>query len=910
MGSGGGDLDNVEDVAEFVEALRRVRVEAGNPSYRLLANLVGPLLRPPRQVRHSTVGDVFQPQRRRLDLNLVVAILQAMGLEESVVAQWRAACVRVHSEPRAGGSEQRGEVCQLPSTTPYFSGRTAELDQLLGVVQDAAATGLPGAALICAIDGMGGIGKTALAVHAAHRLADRFPDGQLFVDLHGYTSGLPQQDPSDALAAILQAYGVAPSQIPADLNARALLYRNRLSGTKTLIILDNAATEAQVRPLLPGSGSCLVLITSRRRLKGLDDAHVLPLDVLALPEAISLLLQAAGPGRIPADDPQAEQIVEVCGRLPLALRIAAALLRHRRSWTPEHLVSTLRNGRLGLKGFTDGDRRLAGVFDLSYQMLAVGHRLAFRRLALIPGPYTDRYALAALLGADPVLAESLLQDLVDHSLLTEPSPGCYRMHDLIREHAGTLSEADPDQQRDLALGRLLHYYAHTAQQASQSIARYPRPVPEGQAPTYAPELSSPDTARSWLRAEWPNLDAAHATAHNRALHEPVIALAAGLAEMLQVYGPWSRALNIHQTAATTAERHGRPTAHATALTDLGRVRHLTGDYSGADEAFTRALEIYRAQGDRLGEANVLTGLGCIGYLTGDYSGAGDTVTAALEIFRTLGHRHGEATALTDLGNIRRMTGDYHEADNAFTRALEIFRALGHRHGEGIVLVDLGNMQQTTGDHSGSIDALTRALEIFRALGHRHGEATALTDLGRVRHLTGDHAGADEAHTQALEIYHALGIRLGEANALTGLGSVRQATGDYRGAVDALARALEIYRALGHRGNEACALNDYAATHAALGQRPRALALYQQALAMNRELNKPDDEAISLEGIAEHHLATGEPTQGTAYLHQALELYRRLGMKPDTERIRARLDGLTSPPPDQHVPADPVVGVST
>jgi tetratricopeptide (TPR) repeat protein len=533
-------------------------------------------------------------------------------------------------------------------------------------------------------------------------------------------------------------------------------------------------------------------------------------------------------------------------------------------------VSTLRNGRLGLKGFTDGDRRLAGVFDLSYQMLAVGHRLAFRRLALIPGPYTDRYALAALLGADPVLAESLLQDLVDHSLLTEPSPGCYRMHDLIREHAGTLSEADPDQQRDLALGRLLHYYAHTAQQASQSIARYPRPVPEGQAPTYAPELSSPDTARSWLRAEWPNLDAAHATAHNRALHEPVIALAAGLAEMLQVYGPWSRALNIHQTAATTAERHGRPTAHATALTDLGRVRHLTGDYSGADEAFTRALEIYRAQGDRLGEANVLTGLGCIGYLTGDYSGAGDTVTAALEIFRSL----------------------------------------GHRHGEGIVLVDLGNMQQTTGDHSGSIDALTRALEIFRALGHRHGEATALTDLGRVRHLTGDHAGADEAHTQALEIYHALGIRLGEANALTGLGSVRQATGDYRGAVDALARALEIYRALGHRGNEACALNDYAATHAALGQRPRALALYQQALAMNRELNKPDDEAISLEGIAEHHLATGEPTQGTAYLHQALELYRRLGMKPDTERIRARLDGLTSPPPDQHVPADPVVGVST
>ena len=883
------DPVQISDLDAFVQSLHRLRVWSGNPSLRTLAKKAGPLLRPPRILSHTTLAHLFQPDRRRLDLDLVLAVVRALGLDETEVDRWRIAWFRVHVGAKSDASA--GAHRQLPADPATFTGREWELAELMAAVDTSGEVG-PRTVVISAIDGMGGVGKSALAVHVAHRLRDRFPDGQLFIDLHGYTQGMAPLDPADALATLLKSLDVPPGQIPAELDARAAAYRERLAGTRTLILLDNAATEAQIRPLIPGDAGCLVLITSRKRLKALDDAHTVALDVLPPPDAVALLRTLVGPTRASAQDPQWQQIAALCGGLPLALRIAASLICHRPAWTLGHLADKLRATPLDLGSFTDGERDLSAMFDLSYQTLADDQRDLLRRLGLAPGPDTDAYATAALLDTDPVRAERLLQDLVDHHLLTEPTQGRYRMHDLIRTYAHTQAIAlDSEPERDRALDALLHYYAHTAQAASQPVALYPRPAPHGPAPAHTSALTDPDIARSWLRAERANLDAAFTYAHTRALHQPTIALAAGLAEILQADGPWPRALDIQQAAAEAAEQHGYPEAHANALTDLGRARHFTGDHPGAGEAFTRALDIYRALGIRQGEANALTGLSRVRYLTGDHPGAGEALTRALDIYRALGIRHGEAHALTDLGNIRRMTGDYPGAGEVFTRALEIYRVLGHRHGEGRTLVDLGNMRQTIGDLPGAIEALTQALEICRELGHRVGEATALTDLGRARHLTGDYPGAADAHARALEIYHALGNRHGEAHALTGLGGVRQTAGDYSGAGEALARALEIFRALGHRGNEACALNYYAAAIAATGDRSRALALYQQALAMNQELNKPDDEAISLEGIADHHLTVGETIQGTTYLRHALEIYRQLGMSADAERVQTRLAGL-------------------
>ncbi|MFD0631734.1 tetratricopeptide repeat protein [Catenulispora yoronensis] len=583
-----------------------------------------------------------------------------------------------------------------------------------------------------------------------------------------------------------------------------------------------------------------------------------------------------------------EEIVTLCGHLPLALRIAAALLRGRRTWTLQHLAARLRTTRANLTGFSDGDRDLASVFDLSYQALDSDRQIMFRYLGLVPGPDVDAYAAAALLDVDIDTADQLLQDLVDHNLLAEIAPGRYRLHDLLRLHARTTANAvDNAGHREAAVDRLLHYYAHTAQAASARIGRVPRQAHDGPAPACAPDLAEPDLARAWLRTERPNLDAAWDHAHAVQLDHHITALATGLAESFRHDGPWTRAQLVHQVAETVA-RSGPSVVHANALTDLGRGRRLAGDYRGAGEALAPALEIYQRIGNQLGEAVALSELGEARYLTGDYLRAAEVQEPALEIYRRIGNRLGEATALNGVGRLRFETGDMSGAADAQEQALAIYRELGNRYGEAAAQTNLGEVRYQTGDYPEAAEALERALEIFRQLENRHGEAINLTELGHVRAQIGDFSGGIDALELALEIFRQLGSRLGEAASLNNLGRVRHMTGDYLGAAAAQEQSLEIYRQIGSRGNEGWALNSYAASIAALGDLPRALTLYQQALAINRELNMLADEAISLEGIADHYLTADESSQGITFLNEALEIYRRLGMRAHIDRVQARL----------------------
>ena len=687
---------------------------------------------------------------------------------------------------------------QLPAAPEHFIGRDIELDQLAAFAQgsDPASSTV----VISAIDGMAGIGKTALAVHTAHRLAEKFPDGQLFLDLRGYTQGHPPRTAEEALSWLLGALGVPPQSIPADGEQAAALYRQRLSATRTLIVLDNAASEAQVRPLLPGSGSCLVLVTSRRRLKGLDDAHSLSLDLLPPPDAVALLRAVAGPGRIPADDPLAGKIARLCGYLPLALRISGALLRHRPAWSLEHLAELLRDQRQRVSVLSDGDRELAGVFDLSYANLQAPHQRLWRSLGLVPGPDLDAYAAAALVQVEPAAATGLLENLVDHNLLNAYAPGRYRLHDLLRAHARALA-TDPEFEREAALDRLLHYYAHTAQSASILIARYPRPQPDGPAPAHRPTLTEQDAARTWLRTERPDVEAAYAHACTYGLDGHAIALAAGLANILRTDGPFTRAREIHQTAAEMAERLSHPAAHANALIDLGLVRQLTGNYPEADDAYNQALELFHALGHRYGEALALANLGCVRHLIGDYPGAGDALTRALELYRALGHRLGNAGAVAELGYVRFLTGDYPEAVDALAQALELYRALGHRQGEATALTYLGRVRFLTGDFPRAGDALARATEILRALGDRGNEAVALNDYAAVLAATGQRAHALALYRQALAVHRELNKPDDEAVSLEGIAECHLATGDPTQGTAHLHDALEIYQRLGMASGE-------------------------------------------------------------------------------------------------------------
>jgi transcriptional regulator with XRE-family HTH domain len=361
----------------------------------------------------------------------------------------------------------------LPRDILSFTGREPELRELV-----AATAGSGGVVGIHAIGGMAGVGKTAFAVHAAHQLAPRFPGGQIFLPLHGHTPGQRPVDPADALASLLLTAGVSVQQIPSGLEARMALWRDRLAGKQLLLVLDDAASSDQIRPLLPGTGENLVLITSRRHLTALEDARTVSLDTLSPDEAGTLLVRlAARPGLGP-EVAAVSELTRLCGYLPLAIGMLARQLHHHPAWTPGDLAADLAAGRDRLELMTTENVSVAAAFNLSYEDLTEPQRRLFRRLGLHPGTDIDGYAAAALDNIELATARRRLDALYDHYLLTEPARGRYRLHDLIREHAHVLAgRVDHDNDREHAIDRLLNYYQHTGETADRHLTRYTRPGP-------------------------------------------------------------------------------------------------------------------------------------------------------------------------------------------------------------------------------------------------------------------------------------------------------------------------------------------------------------------------------------------------------------------------------------------------
>ena len=805
----------------------------------------------------------------------------------------------------AAGPGRAGLRRQLPPGVRVFIGRDRELDRLVELAREASAATRPGTLVISAIDGMAGIGKTALAVHAAHHLAGSFPDGQLFLDLHGYTEGLPPREPAEALAAVLQACGFSARQIPADLDARAALYRDRLAGTRTLILLDNAASEAQVRPLLPSAPGCLVLITSRKRLKGLDDARSMSLGLLPPNDAVVLFREVAGLDCGPVADPLLDEIAALCGLLPLALRVAAALIRHRPAWTLRRLADKLADQRAALGQFSDGDRSLPAVFDLSYAVLHDGQRLLFRRFGLVPGPDADVYAAAALIEAGYSDTERLLQELVDHNLLTEPVQGRYRLHDLVRVYARSRAGRDDSaQDREQALDRLLDYYQDTAHRADRYLAR-PKPAgipPVANPPRVRPALDTREQADAWLSAELPGLIAAAEESAVRARPVHAVWLPAALHEHLRSHGAWSRALELHSVAAATAQAIGDLPGRAAALTNVGIVCWVSGDYAGARGVLGQALDLYRALREPAGQALVHNNIGTVCMSTGDYPGSVRSHERALELYRGLGDLRGQASVLNNLGLVRCNCGDYSGAVQAHKRALELFRGLGDLSGEARNLNNLAIVLGEIGDIAGAGDALSRALDLFQTMGGDLYEQThALNNLGSVWSLLGDHAGAARAHEQALDQFRKIGDRQGQGQALGGLGAMRRATGDHQGAIDAWEQAANLFQEIGDRRAEGEVLNGCGQASTAIGELEPARARHSRALRLAREVASPMLEADALAGLGEISLREGGLATGIEQLRDALAIYRTLGV-PAAERVEARLAEYAGP--DAHRPRDP------
>jgi tetratricopeptide (TPR) repeat protein len=732
-----------------------------------------------------------------------------------------------------------------------------------------------------AIAGMPGVGKTALAVHVAHRLGDAFPDGQVFVNLHGHTAGRPPADPAEVLATLLTADGLDPRRLPSGVDARSSLWRSRLAGRRALIVLDNAADSAQVIPLLPAAPGCLVLVTSRRFLGDLPaDALPVSLDVLPADEAGEMFRRLAPS---PADDRDDErdderadqrddnraddrdddpaELLAAGGYLPLAVALLARVLRRHRGWTVGDL---LRETRERLLDVTAEHASIAAAFDLSYRYLPAGRKRLFRLLASHPGTEFTPDATAALAGLPLAAALSGLDALHADSLLIEVGRRRYTMHDLIRSYGRTL--ASPDQ---AATARLLGFYAAAAAAANARIARLTRP---GQAPgTGEPE----EDPLAWLRAERANLVAC---LENTGEPGRIVALTAGLAELLRRDGPWSEALSRH----TTAVRHANGLDRANALVDLATVRRFTGDYPGATRDARQALDAYRSLGDRLGEANALTVLAKALSRAAGYTESMPLLVRALEIYRALGDGPGEAGALVELGVARGMTSDLRSAQDLLGQALSRYRSLRDRPGEAYALRILGIAHGRVGDFTGARDLLTEALDLYRRLGERLGEALALHDLGRVVAGTGDYPSAVRSLRAALRIHRRTDHRVGQSTALLYLGLALRHTGDLTGAATALDEALLLNREIHNRSGEAMVLNELGAVHRLAGDLDRAQAAHREAFDLAGQVPSPFDRALSLAGFGRCAVARGHHREGAAQLRTALRILRRIDAAEATE----------------------------
>jgi tetratricopeptide (TPR) repeat protein/transcriptional regulator with XRE-family HTH domain len=826
-----------EQPLDFAELLKRLRNEAGL-TQEALAEQAG--------VSPRSISDLERGINKTARRDTARLLADALSLSGTARVAFETAA-RGFRETGAGlPAQRRVRTRSVAATTPVlprdirtFTDREADLAKLM-----AASQGTGGVVGIYAIDGMAGVGKSAFAVHAAHALAPRFPDGQIFLQLHAHTTGQQPVEAADALASLLLTTGVAAEQIPTALHDRAALWRSHLVGKRVLLLLDDAASHEQVEPLLPAASGSLVLITSRRHLSALDDATSICLETMPPDEAAALFIRLADRPDLDGADPAVRTINRLSGHLPLAIGMLARQLHHHPAWSASRLADDLTATYYRLEFMHSENLSVAAAFDLSYQDLATGQQRLLRRLGLHPGTDIDPYAATALDDSSPAAARRGLNELFEHHLVTEPASGRYRMHDLIREYARALAETDDPDDRESALLRLTDYYVSAATTVGRHFNRG-SPATGWTSPA-VPEPPNRKDAAAWMESERANMEAVVGYAAARGWPAPGIAIATAMSGFLRTHGHWTQMRALHVTALDAAQLAGYRRGEAEALTNLGIVQRLTGEYVAAIGTLERALEACRAVGDQRGEARALVALGIVERLTVSHQMAIRTLRRALELHAGAADQLGQADALSELGCVQRLAGDFPDARASHERALQLYR-------------DLGDGQ---------------------------GQADSLRYLGRVHQEIGDYAAVAALYTQALELYRSVDDRLGQAHTLNFLGIAQHVSDDYLDAELTLTDALDLYRDLGHRLGQAETLNNLGDVHA-VSHPDQAGACYKWALEIARSISAVLEEARALEGIGNSEILGPEPVQGSPSLRHALELYLRIG-SPHAKRVSETL----------------------
>lgn len=746
---------------------------------------------------------------------------------------------RQASRPDSGGIPPVPR--SLPRDLADFTGREHELRQLLIAVEQAAGDGATAVA-IHAIDGMPGVGKTTLGIHAAHTLASKYPDGTLFLNLWGHTLGQKPRDPFDALHALLVDMGVRSDVLArhSTLDDRTRLWRSVVADRRLLILLDDATDHHQITPLLPGAKGSLVLITSRNRFPELDGVHPLALDVLPPADAARMLLRLARRTPDPAEAEQVTRLVELCGRLPLAIAITASQLRAHTAWPVRHLADTLA-AQLAqdadkLEEFDHGDRSVKATFDTFFHDLPEDLRSMFTLLGAHHGPEIDAPAAAALAGITPARARRTLNALHIRHLVQETSPGRYRLHDLLRAYAHTHAIRLSPKCRKRATTRALDYYLYTAHTATRLLpARRTRSTLITPAsPTHPIAITTTGHAFDWLTTEL--LTLVTAIEHTHTTHPThTLGLSTTLYPYFRAVGHWHHARVTLRTALTTATRTGDLRAQAAVLSDLGYVYRRQGDLDAAVATLTRTFELYTRNRDSLGQAATLTDLGYVHLLRGELDEASDTSRRAVDLYARSNDLLARANALNSLGYVCLQREQTDEALDTLGQAVDLYRRSEDPLAQANALNNLGYVYLLRGQTNQAVDTQARALDLHIRRGDPLGQANAHLGVGIAHHrqhepgparfhltralhlftrgedidaqaethnalgdLALDHPESGSArnhYTTALGLARACGTKLHEANAIVGEARCLQHDGDILQAISRLHEALTIQRAM-------------------------------------------------------------------------------------------------------------------
>ncbi|WP_084964882.1 ATP-binding protein [Thermoactinospora rubra] len=680
----------------------------------------------------------------------VQLLAEALGLEGAERAAMVAAAGGASTTPatgdRAAPRQDPGvpgwppTPRQLPADVVAFVGRARELSLIERVHGATAGT-------VLVIDGMAGIGKTALAVHAAHRMAGHFPDGHLYVDLRGHDSGRSMA-PADALGYLLRSLGVPAEWVPADEQEQAAAYRSLLADKRMVVVLDNARDVPQVEPLLPGSPGCLTIITSRATLAALDGATRLHLDVLSEPEALAMLAHLAGPDRVEAQPEAAATVVRLCAMLPLAIRLAGARLAARSAWPIATLVERLADRTRRLDELRAGERAVRASFAVSYHALETSKdpvdreaARAFRLLGALEWAEMSVPVAASLLEVPQLRAREMLERLVDDRLLDLAAPGRYHTHDLLRLYARELADDEPEARRRAVRRRALECYVAAAEKVNLLLnpLTHHTPADAVGSPHGEFPLSTPADATAWIDSERDNLlaIARQAAVDPGAAPALVVRLTAALNRPYDLRGHWQDIITMRQLAARTARRLHDHRGEAFALQDLGWTHVRVGH--AAEKALRtarRALKIWREIGDRRSEQACLNILGFAHRQLEQYTKAVECLEQALAICRDIGHRYGEATTLDHLGLVYQRLGRFEDAIACHRDSLAITRELGQRYGEATALGNLGWAHHRTGDSAQAVPLYQQSAAIAREAGDRYQEAESLWGLGEAHHDLG------------------------------------------------------------------------------------------------------------------------------------------------------------------------------